>query len=95
MLHESKLLSVIPASCVTETLEARLKRLINQSHVMIFMKGSPSQAACGFSQRLVNLLSQYDGLDYGHFDIFKDEEVREGLKKYSKWPTYPQVYVDG
>ena len=59
------------------------------------MKGSPAQAACGFSQRLVDLLGQYDGLQYGHFDIYKDEEVREGLKKYSKWPTYPQVYVDG
>ena len=63
---------------------------------MVFMKGSPKQPACGFSQRLVSLLSQYDGLgEYGHFDIYKDEEVREGLKKYSKWPTYPQVYVDG
>lgn len=62
---------------------------------MLFMKGSPKQAACGFSQRIVNLLSNYDGLDYGHFDIFKDEEVREGLKKYSNWPTYPQLYVDG
>ena len=78
-----------------ETLNARLKRLITQQKVMIFMKGSPAQAACGFSQRLVDLLGQYDGLQYGHFDIYKDEEVREGLKKYSKWPTYPQVYVDG
>jgi glutaredoxin-related protein len=55
---------------------------------MLFMKGSPKQAACGFSQKIVNLLNSYD-IPYGSFDIFKDEQVREGLKKYSKWPTYP------
>jgi glutaredoxin-related protein len=38
---------------------------------------------------MVNLLAQYDGVEYESFDIYKDEEVREGLKKYSKWPTYP------
>jgi glutaredoxin-related protein len=56
---------------------------------MLFMKGSPKQPACGFSQRIVNLLNQYDGVEFGSFDIFKDEQVREGLKKYSNWPTYP------
>jgi Grx4 family monothiol glutaredoxin len=92
---EGKLAGAFPAENVQETLESRLKRIINQKKVMLFMKGSPKQAACGFSQRIVNLLSNYDGIDYGHFDIFKDEEVREGLKKYSNWPTYPQLYVDG
>jgi Grx4 family monothiol glutaredoxin len=72
-----------------------LKKLINQSKVMLFMKGSPKQPACGFSQRIVNLLNQYDGVEFGSFDIFKDEQVREGLKKYSNWPTYPQLYVNG
>lgn len=61
---------------------------------MLFMKGSPQQAACGFSQKIVNLLNSY-GIEYGSFDIFKDEQVREGLKKYSNWPTYPQLYVKG
>ena len=95
METEGKLKEVIPPENIKETLESRLKRLINQKKVMLFMKGSPSQGACGFSQKIVNLLANYDGLEYGHFDIFKDEEVREGLKKYSKWPTYPQLYVDG
>lgn len=80
---------------MVETLDSRLKRLITQKRVMLFMKGHPSQPACGFSQRIVSLLGNYDGLDYGSFDIYKDEEVREGLKRYSKWPTYPQLYVDG
>jgi len=58
------------------------------------MKGSPKAPNCGFSQRIVNLLDSYQ-IPYGHFDIFKDEQVREGLKKYSNWPTYPQLYVNG
>jgi len=43
----------------------------------------------------VNLLANYPQYEYGHFDIFKDEQIREGLKKFSNWPTYPQLYVDG
>lgn len=53
------------------------------------MKGSPDQPACGFSKKIVNLLSKYNGIKYGHFDILKDSEVREGIKTYSKWPTFP------
>ncbi len=55
---------------------------------MLFMKGSPKAPQCGFSQRIVDLLANYN-IDYGSFDIYKDAEVREGLKKYSNWPTYP------
>jgi Grx4 family monothiol glutaredoxin len=85
----------LPADCVVESLESRLKRLTNSNKVMLFMKGSPSEAACGFSQRIVNLLANYPDIKYGSFDIFSDAAVREGLKKYSNWPTYPQLYVDG
>lgn len=53
----------------------------------------PSQ--CGFSRTTVGLLSEAGFKDFGHFDILTDNEVRQGLKEYSKWPTYPQLYVDG
>ena len=59
------------------------------------MKGTPSLPQCGFSQRIVNLLKKYDGIKYDYFNIFEDNEIREGLKKYSNWPTYPQLYVNG
>jgi Grx4 family monothiol glutaredoxin len=62
---------------------------------MLFMKGTKKMPACGFSQKMVSLLALYEGVEYESFDIYKDEEVREGLKKYSKWPTYPQLYVEG
>jgi len=55
---------------------------------MVFMKGNPSSPACGFSSKIVSLIDKY-GVKYGSFDIFSDSEIREGLKAYSKWPTYP------
>jgi len=79
----------------TEELNARLHKLINQSHVMLFMKGGPSKPQCGFSRKMVELLTKAGFLDFGFFDILTDLEVREGLKKYSNWPTYPQLYIGG
>jgi len=75
-------------------LNDRLKSLINQADVMVFMKGNKQAARCGFSNQLIQILNQ-TGIDYETFDIFSDEEVRQGLKIYSDWPTYPQVYVKG
>lgn len=71
-----------------------LKQLVNKSPIMIFMKGEPKQPRCGFSKQLVELLGKYD-IKYDTFDILLDEEVRQGLKEYSDWPTYPQIYVKG
>lgn len=73
----------------------RLNSLITQNRVMVFMKGDPSAPKCGFSRKIVELLTKAGFQDFGHFNILSDIEVREGLKKYSNWPTYPQLYVDG
>lgn len=65
---------------------------------MLFMKGSPTAPQCGFSSRMISLLNRYVGTSissFGTFDIFSDTEVREGLKVWSKWPTYPQLFVNG
>ena len=61
---------------------------------MLFLKGTKHSPVCGFSSKIVNLLNKYT-TDYGYFDILSSNEIREGLKVYSKWPTYPQLYVDG
>lgn len=58
------------------------------------MKGSPNAPRCGFSRTLVGILSELNA-KYETFDILEDEEVRQGLKTFSNWPTYPQVYVNG
>lgn len=76
------------------SLEDRLKALINKSDVMIFMKGSRDAPKCGFSKQLIAIVNGL-GIPYNTFDILTDEEVRQGLKTYSDWPTYPQVYVKG
>ncbi|XP_020500164.2 glutaredoxin 3 [Labrus bergylta] len=76
------------------TLEHRLKTVINKSSVMLFMKGNKEGARCGFSRQTLELLND-TGVDYDTFDILQDEEVRQGLKTYSNWPTYPQLYVKG
>lgn len=76
------------------TLEDRLKNTITSSPVMLFMKGTPDAPRCGFSSKVVNAL-QKEGISFGSFDILSDEEVRQGLKTYSNWPTYPQLYYKG
>uniref|UniRef100_A0A8D3B1P8 Thioredoxin domain-containing protein n=3 Tax=Scophthalmus maximus TaxID=52904 RepID=A0A8D3B1P8_SCOMX len=76
------------------TLEHRLKAIINRGAVMLFMKGNKEGARCGFSRQILDMLNA-TGVDYDTFDILQDEEVRQGLKTYSNWPTYPQLYVKG
>merc|ERR1719221_1646513 len=61
---------------------------------MLFIKGSKDQPYCGFSKKAVQMLNDRN-VDFSTFDILKDEEVRQGLKEYSNWKTYPQLYVNG
>lgn len=61
---------------------------------MVFIKGVPGAPQCGFSNTLLQILDEQQ-VKYDYFNILTDEEVRSGLKVYSNWPTFPQVYVDG
>lgn len=82
------------ASSAKEELHDRLSSLVSAAPVMLFMKGTPSVPQCGFSRQLVGLLRER-GVRYGFFNILADEEVRQGLKEFSDWPTFPQLYVGG
>jgi Grx4 family monothiol glutaredoxin len=75
-------------------LNERLKKLTRRSHVMLFMKGLPSMPKCGFSRQIVEILEELN-ISYDAFDILSDETIRQGLKVYSDWPTFPQLYVHG
>jgi len=77
-----------------EDLDTRLKKLINKASVMVFMKGNPQNPVCKFSKALMGIMNTIN-VSFDSFDILQDSEVREGLKKYSNWPTYPQLYVNG
>jgi len=59
------------------------------------MKGDPSAPRCGFSKTTIGIMTEYPHVKYSTFDILTDNEVRQGLKEYSNWPTYPQLYVKG
>lgn len=76
------------------SLDERLKELINRHKIMLFMKGIPSSPRCGFSRQIVEILDSFNA-SYDAFNILEDEEVRQGLKVYSDWPTFPQLYVGG
>lgn len=75
---------------VSERIEQQLK-----SHdVLLYMKGTPDFPQCGFSGQAVAALNAI-GKPFAYVNIFEDEEIRQGLKEYSKWPTFPQLYVKG
>ncbi|MCJ1315399.1 monothiol glutaredoxin grx4 [Xylographa vitiligo] len=78
----------------TEALHARLAELVKAAPVMLFMKGTPSSPQCGFSRQLVAILRE-QGVRYGFFNILADEEVRQGLKIWADWPTFPQLWLGG
>ncbi|TDZ12997.1 Monothiol glutaredoxin-4 [Colletotrichum spinosum] len=77
-----------------EELFKRLSNLVKAASVMLFMKGTPSSPQCGFSRQLVAILREHS-VKYGFFNILADDEVRQGLKEYADWPTYPQLWMDG
>ncbi|KAK4911541.1 glutaredoxin [Elasticomyces elasticus] len=77
-----------------DELNERLASLVKAAPVMLFMKGTPSAPQCGFSRQLVSMLRD-NGVKYGFFNILADDEVRQGLKEYSDWPTFPQLYAKG
>lgn len=75
-------------------LQEKIQSLIHSSNVVLFMKGNPQFPQCGFSANVVGILNQL-GKPFKTFDILSDPEVRQGLKEYSNWPTFPQLYVKG
>jgi monothiol glutaredoxin len=72
----------------------RIRGMLTEHPVLLFMKGNPDFPQCGFSAQVAAALRACD-TDFASFNIFEDPEIREGLKAYSNWPTYPQLYVNG
>ena len=67
---------------------------VKSNRIMLYMKGSPSQPMCGFSATVVSILKK-SGADFSSVNVLDYPEVRDGVKKYSQWPTIPQLYVNG
>ncbi|GMM29568.1 monothiol glutaredoxin [Martiniozyma asiatica (nom. inval.)] len=83
-----------PQEETPEQLNDRLKKLTTAAPIMLFMKGTPSAPQCGFSRQMVAILREHQ-VRFGFFDILKDDSVRQGLKAFSDWPTFPQLYISG
>ena len=79
---------------MSDDLKTRIEELIRSNRVMLFMKGTRQFPACGFSNAVVQILKK-EGVQFETFNILSDPEMRQGLKEYSNWPTYPQLYVGG
>lgn len=72
----------------------RIRKQLESYPVLLYMKGTPDFPQCGFSARTVAALRAVDAR-FAYVNIFEDPEIREGLKAYSNWPTFPQLYVKG
>lgn len=72
----------------------RIKSQLTENAVILYMKGTPAFPQCGFSARAVQLL-QHCEAHFAHVNILEDPELRESLKAYSSWPTFPQLYIGG
>ena len=69
-----------------------IKNEIKTNNVVLFMKGTPAFPMCGFSAAVVQILSNI-GVEYNSINVLESDEMREGIKKFSNWPTIPQLYV--
>jgi monothiol glutaredoxin len=74
--------------------QQQIKDLVTQNKIMVFMKGNRLMPQCGFSNQVVQILNIL-GVPYETSDVLADQEIRQGIKEYSSWPTIPQVYISG
>ena len=72
----------------------RIQQQIGGDSVVLYMKGTPVFPMCGFSAQVVQILSHV-GVPFQSYNILEDQDLRQGLKEFSNWPTFPQLYVKG
>uniref|UniRef100_A0A8C6D6J3 Glutaredoxin-related protein 5, mitochondrial n=1 Tax=Moschus moschiferus TaxID=68415 RepID=A0A8C6D6J3_MOSMO len=72
-----------------------LDALVKKDKVVVFLKGTPEQPQCGFSNAVVQILRLHGVRDYAAYNVLDDPQLRQGIKDYSNWPTIPQVYLNG
>ena len=76
------------------SVEDQIKEMITKNDVILFMKGTKSMPQCGFSSRVAGVLN-YMGVEFADVNVLEDENIRQGIKDFSDWPTIPQLYVKG
>ena len=76
-------------------IQDRIRDQVSQNPVVLYMKGTPQFPQCGFSATATEILKRCGVTNYASFNILQDEELRQGIKQFSNWPTIPQLYIDG
>jgi monothiol glutaredoxin len=79
---------------MADTISERIKGDITGNDVMLYMKGTPMFPQCGFSARVIQILTEM-GVQFQSANVLEDDVLREGIKSFSQWPTVPQLYVKG
>ena len=74
--------------------KTRIDEIVKANDVVLYMKGTKEMPQCGFSSRVAGVLN-YIGVDYTDVNVLADEDIRQGIKEYSDWPTIPQLYIKG
>ncbi len=79
---------------MADDVKAKIDEKVKKNKIMLYMKGTPDFPQCGFSAHTVEILKSY-GYPFETEDVLADQEVREGIKRYSNWPTIPQIFING
>jgi monothiol glutaredoxin len=79
---------------VDVTIKDKIQQQISGADIVLYMKGSPQMPQCGFSAKATQLLNAC-GARFASYDVLSDMELRQGLKEFSNWPTFPQLYIKG
>ena len=79
---------------MTPELQQKIDSLVKDNTILVFMKGSKLMPQCGFSNNVVQVMNML-GVPYETVDVLADNEIRQGIKDFSNWPTIPQVYING
>lgn len=79
---------------MTPELEAKLDQMTKENKVLVFMKGTKLMPMCGFSNNVVQILNIL-GVPFETVNVLDHDDIRQGIKEYSNWPTIPQVYING
>ncbi|XP_023663501.1 glutaredoxin-related protein 5, mitochondrial [Paramormyrops kingsleyae] len=88
--------SVVPARLFCASAgENDLGEMVKKDKVVVFMKGTPAQPMCGFSNAVVQILRMHGVENYASYNVLEDQDLRQGVKTFSNWPTIPQVFFNG
>ena len=78
---------------MNRNLKQEYENMIHNNRIMVFIKGTPQEPKCGFTKAVVQILNTLE-VKYDYYNILEDPQMREAIKEFANWPTYPQLYVN-